>query len=177
MFIRVEFWRAGVVQPEDVTDRITAIGWRKQPDGEWMLEAETPDALLAHRIAGGDYPAVELHGLRADTAIGLTLKRAVYVPEKRTPAPPNEYAPDYVSPPSETLRELMADRGWSRPALADRMNVTPGVVDALMHDQYEYVPWLCAALETATGVSAALWRRRWEHWQARKAEGVTPENE
>jgi hypothetical protein len=46
-----------------------------------------------------------------------------------------------------------------------------------MHDQYEYTPWLCAALETATGVSAAFWQRRWEMWQAAKRIGaITPEN-
>ena len=53
---------------------------KPEPDGLWELEAETPDALLAHRIAGGDYPAVELSGLMSNTVIGLTLKRAVYVP-------------------------------------------------------------------------------------------------
>ena len=81
MNIRVEFWYAGTVKPENVTERITAIGWRLQPDGVWELEAETPDYTLARRIAGGDYPAVELHRLRTGTVIGLTLKRAVYVPD------------------------------------------------------------------------------------------------
>jgi len=83
MNITVEFWHADTATFEAITEHITAIGWRLQPDGAWVLEAETPDALLAHRIAGGDWPAVELHGLMSNAVIGLTLKRAVYVPDRQ----------------------------------------------------------------------------------------------
>lgn len=89
----------------------------------------------------------------------------------------NEYVPNYTSPPSETLREIMADRGWTRSMLAAALNVTSGYVDAMMHDAYEYTPDLCAKLEAATGVGAAFWRRRWEAWRdAQLIDGITPEN-
>jgi len=82
-----------------------------------------------------------------------------------------------VSSPGKTLHDLKWQQRLTWKQLSEMMGVDEETVQALMHSSIEYTPDLCAKLETATGVSAAFWRRRWEHWQARKAEGVTPENE
>ena len=89
------------------------------------------------------------------------------------PTPVNEFAPDYVSPPSDTLREIMEDRGWGATDLAAAMGVPDAVIDGLMQDRYRYGSDLSTRLATATGVSASFWRRRWEQWREAQQRNAT----
>ena len=47
--------------------------------------------------------------------------------------PKNQYLPDYVSPPGETLLELLGDRGMSQADLADRTGRPKKTINEIIH--------------------------------------------
>ena len=92
-------------------------------------------------------------------------------------APTNEYVPDTVSPPSETLRELMADRGWEPRDLAKAMGVEVRTVERLLADEIEYSPALAELIGKATGTLLGFWLSLYGQWRkAQRIEAITPEN-
>lgn len=74
----------------------------------------------------------------------------------------NEYAPDLVSPPRETLRELLEERGMPQAELAKRMDKTTKAVNEILSDQSDVAitPDTALQLEQALGLPARFWLKR-----------------
>ena len=69
----------------------------------------------------------------------------------------NEYRPDYRVHPSETLREMMRERGWTESDLAIKLGMLPSALCDFLDRKVEIVPSFARRLELATGASARLW--------------------
>ncbi len=74
----------------------------------------------------------------------------------------NEYHPDTVSPPRETLRELLEERSMSQVELAKRMGKTTKAVSDILSgaDDVSITPETALQLEQALGLSARFWLNR-----------------
>lgn len=73
-----------------------------------------------------------------------------------------EYHPDVVSPPRETLRELLDERGMPQVELAKRMGKTTKAVNELLSEGADVAltPETALQLERALGLSARFWLNR-----------------
>ena len=85
----------------------------------------------------------------------------------------NEYEPDVVTPPGETLLETLQALGMRQAELATRIGKTPkALVDIIKHNA-EITPDTAMELEKALGIPASFWmnrERRYRESLARKAE-------
>lgn len=63
MYAVIEFWHTQETSFEPVTEHITAIGWRQQPDGTWKLVIETDSPEIVRRVDGGEVLDVDLYEL------------------------------------------------------------------------------------------------------------------
>lgn len=71
-----------------------------------------------------------------------------------------------LSPPGDTIGDLMEEREWSVEDLAGRMNVSPWKVRYLLTGQMLLNPDLAARLEEVFGAPAAFWLKREETYRA-----------
>lgn len=74
----------------------------------------------------------------------------------------NEYTPDAVSAPRETLRDLMEEQGLSEAGLASRMEIPSLAVAELLSDPLDtpITAAIAAKLSNAVGLSAQFWLNR-----------------
>jgi addiction module HigA family antidote len=69
----------------------------------------------------------------------------------------NEYIPEVVSPPGETLAEVLGDRGMSQAELAQRMGRPKKTISEIVNGKAELTPETAIQLERVLGVPAAFW--------------------
>ena len=82
----------------------------------------------------------------------------------------NEYRPDMVSPPGETLEETLDVMGMSQSELAVRMDQPVKMVNELVSGRAVITLDTALQLERALGISAQFWLAREHHyreWRAR----------
>jgi HTH-type transcriptional regulator/antitoxin HigA len=74
----------------------------------------------------------------------------------------NQYIPDFVSPPRETLRELLEERSMSRVELAKRMGKSAKAVGEILSDTDDVAitPETALQLERTVGLTARFWLNR-----------------
>jgi len=72
----------------------------------------------------------------------------------------NQYIPDYVSPPGETLLELIEERGISQAELAERMGRPKKTINEIVKSKAAITPQTALQLERALGVDASFWNNR-----------------
>ena len=72
----------------------------------------------------------------------------------------NEYAPDYVSPPGETLQELLEERGMPQAELAQRTGRPKKTINEIVQGKAAITPETALQLEHVLGVPAGFWNRR-----------------
>lgn len=72
----------------------------------------------------------------------------------------NEYTPDVVSPPGDTIRDIMKERGLTAAKLAERMDFNHRVFDAVLNGQHPINPEVALKLEAFIGGRAEFWLRR-----------------
>lgn len=79
----------------------------------------------------------------------------------------NEYHPNYVSPPGETLFEVMIAENITRQELADRLGKPVEFVDDLIQGLIEISPLLAFELEQVIpcGPSEGFWMRREQQYR------------
>jgi plasmid maintenance system antidote protein VapI len=77
----------------------------------------------------------------------------------------SQYHPKLVSPPGETLGELLGDRGIRQIELASRMAVTPKFINELVAGKVGITPTTALALEKTLDVPAAFWLARDARYQ------------
>ena len=81
----------------------------------------------------------------------------------------NQYRPSAVTPPGDTLADLIDERGIKQAELATRMGVTPKFINELVASKVSITPTTALALERALDVPADFWLARDARFQEAKA--------
>ena len=87
----------------------------------------------------------------------------------------NMYAPDYVSPPGETLEELLEDRGISQAELAERLGRPKKTINEIVQGKAAITAETALQLEHVLNVPVNFWLRREQEYReflARQEEGA-----
>lgn len=71
-----------------------------------------------------------------------------------------EFVPEWASPPGETIRDVLKDRGWSADQLADRLGESVEMVENLLSGRQAVTIGLARSLHNAIGASVAFWMAR-----------------
>lgn len=85
----------------------------------------------------------------------------------------NEYVPDVVSPPGETLQDVLDERDLSQADLADRTGRTKKTINEMIKGKAPITPETALQLEKVLGIPATFWNNRemaYRAYLARKAE-------
>jgi len=77
----------------------------------------------------------------------------------------HEYTPDAVSPPGETLRELLEERNMSQRALAERMGRPTKTINEIINARTSITPETALQLEKVLGTPAHFWNNREQKYQ------------
>ncbi|NDJ25228.1 HigA family addiction module antidote protein [Nostoc sp. B(2019)] len=72
----------------------------------------------------------------------------------------NQYTPDYVSPPGETLQEILEERGMSQAELAERTGRPKKTINEIINAKAAITPETALQLERVLGISASFWNNR-----------------
>jgi len=74
--------------------------------------------------------------------------------------PRNEYMPDYVSPPGETLMEVLESRSMAQSELAERTGRTPKLINEIIKGKAPISPETAIQLERVLSIPASFWNNR-----------------
>jgi plasmid maintenance system antidote protein VapI len=75
----------------------------------------------------------------------------------------NQYVPDYVTPPGETLEEILVSIGMTKAGLSDRIGKTPKHVGDIVKHGAPITPQTAMDLEKALGIAPAIVIGRLQH--------------
>jgi len=78
----------------------------------------------------------------------------------------NEYYPDTVSAPGDTLLDVLEDRGMSQAQLATRMGRPKKTINEIIKGKAAITPETAIQLERTLGISADFWSRRESSYRA-----------
>ncbi len=78
--------------------------------------------------------------------------------------PKNEYQPDYVSPPGDTLSEMLVSRGMKQSDLAKRTGRTPKHINEIIQAKACITPETALQLERVLSIPASFWSNRQRHY-------------
>lgn len=76
------------------------------------------------------------------------------------------FAPDWVSPPGETIADVLDERGWTQAELADRLGFTRKHVNDLIQGRSTMTPDAAERLATVLGSTTGFWLRREAQYRA-----------
>ncbi len=85
----------------------------------------------------------------------------------------NEYTPDSVTPPGETLQEIIDTIGMTKAELADRIGKTPKFINDIINHHAAITPTTAMELEKVLGTPASFWNNR----ERRFRESIARRNE
>ena len=71
----------------------------------------------------------------------------------------NEYYPDYVAPPGETLKEVLEDRKMTVEQLAEKMGFPLPIIEGILIGDSKIDNVIACLLERELGVNAQFWLR------------------
>ena len=77
----------------------------------------------------------------------------------------NLYAPDHVSPPGESLQEVLEMRGMSQAELADRTGRPKKTINEIIKGKAAITPETALQLELVLGIPASFWINREQHYR------------
>ena len=77
----------------------------------------------------------------------------------------NEYIPDQVSPPGETLDELLEARGMSQAQLAGRTGHSKKMINEIIQGKAPISAETALQLELVLGIPAHFWLTREQHYR------------
>lgn len=77
----------------------------------------------------------------------------------------NEYFPDYVTPPGETLFDILSEMGMSITELSQKMGVPETIIDQIIFGKATITPALALQLQIVLKVSSSFWNNREYHYQ------------
>jgi HTH-type transcriptional regulator/antitoxin HigA len=78
----------------------------------------------------------------------------------------NQYLPDYVSPPGETLLEVLEEIGMSQADLAERTGRPKKTISEIINGKAAITPDTALQLERVLGISANFWNSREQKYRA-----------
>lgn len=76
-----------------------------------------------------------------------------------------EFKPDHVSPPGETLLEMLKERKMTQRKLAELGSVSPKHINDIVKGRARISPVVAIAFETVLGAPAGFWLVRDAHYQ------------
>jgi HTH-type transcriptional regulator/antitoxin HigA len=79
------------------------------------------------------------------------------------------FNPDWVSPPGETIADLLEERDWSQVELAQRLGYTTKHLNQLIRGKVPLSEDAAMRLERVLGGSAGFWLAREAHFRERLA--------
>ncbi|MUG97171.1 HigA family addiction module antidote protein [Scytonema sp. UIC 10036] len=85
----------------------------------------------------------------------------------------NQYTPNYVSAPGETLQEVLEERGMSQAELAERTGRPKKTINEIINGKAAITPETALQFERVLGIPASFWNnreRRYREAQARAEE-------
>ncbi len=85
----------------------------------------------------------------------------------------NRYAPDFISPPGETLAEILEERNMSQSELAQRMGRPRKTINEIIKGKAEITSDTALQIELVLGTPASFWierERLYREYLARKNE-------
>ena len=68
--------------------------------------------------------------------------------------------PDWISPPGETILDVLEERGWSQADLAARMDYTPKHISLLLKGEASITEETAMMLEQVLGSTVGFWLER-----------------
>jgi len=77
----------------------------------------------------------------------------------------NQYIPDFVSPPGETLLETLDAIGMTQADLAERTGRPRKTINKIIHGTTAITPETALQLERVLGITASFWNNRERHYQ------------
>ncbi len=86
------------------------------------------------------------------------------------------FTPDWLSPPGDTIADVLDERGWSQAELAQRIGYTPKHVNQLLRGKASINEDTALRLERVLGSTARFWLQREAEYRvalARRAEQKT----
>lgn len=81
----------------------------------------------------------------------------------------NQFTPDYLSHPGETLLEILESLNMSQGELAEHMGQTPEFVNEIIQGQTHITVDTALLLEQVTQLPASFWMEREKQYQEAKA--------
>lgn len=87
-----------------------------------------------------------------------------------------DFKPDWVSPPGDTIADMMEERGWVAGDLFMRMGLTMGHISLLITGDAPITEDIARRLEKVLGSTADFWLRREAFYReelARHKEDIT----
>ena len=82
----------------------------------------------------------------------------------------NQYTPDYVSPPGETLLELIEELGMTQAELARRMGRPKKTVNEIIQGKTAITPKTALQFERVLGTPASFWNTREQQYRQHRAQ-------
>ena len=79
------------------------------------------------------------------------------------------FAPDWASPPGDTIADLIEERGWTPAELAERMGYSAKHVNHLVHGKAALTEDAASRLASVLGASAHFWLAREARYRGRVA--------
>ncbi len=77
----------------------------------------------------------------------------------------NEYQPDYVTPPGETLLETLETIGMSQAELAECTRLTVKTITEIVQGKVRISPLIAQQLEQVLGIPAHFWINREQRYR------------
>jgi len=74
--------------------------------------------------------------------------------------------PDWISPPGETIEDLLDERGWSKKDFSERIGLSPKHVNELIHGRAAISAAVAEKLSIVLGSTAEFWLSREAQYQA-----------
>lgn len=81
----------------------------------------------------------------------------------------NQYLPDYISAPGETLLEALEERGMSQAELARRAGRPKKTINEIVKGKTAITPETALQLERVLGIPTRFWINRQQHYDQRQA--------
>ena len=80
-----------------------------------------------------------------------------------------EFAPNYASPPGDTIAEILEERGMSQAELALRVGMAAKTVNEIVKGKAPITPATAIKLEHVLGVPASFWNTREQQFREKLA--------
>ena len=77
----------------------------------------------------------------------------------------NQYTPNYVSPPGETLEETLKERGMTQMDFAQRIDISNKHLKQILDGTAPITPETALKFERALGIPSHLWNSREQQYR------------